>query len=179
MVWRRKKILLSLILLIGLVLIGLKLKSGLNRPAEGVINNSAGSPNITSSTNRQLVTYNGPYLDFAYPKRYRLLNSPLSGRFLEVANLYSSDQSQISVTVTVVSERLSDDSNIKFRLERPLIYQRLNSTSGYLFENKQNGFEVDDYTSHDNLVASIVMTAPSESVTKNDFTIISQSLDWH
>jgi hypothetical protein len=177
------KVIISCLLAVFIACLGfVYLLAQLSKPAVGVVNLS---PEEESSSNNEQnpVIYNGKYLSFTAPMRYRILNTPLSGTYLEAVGLYSTDRSQISVAIGVSQESLEMDTGVILRRDSPQTYKTLSQSDIQVdFEstnNGQNGYERDEFIAHNNLVVSIVLTAPNQEVIANDFSTIINSFKWH
>lgn len=174
-----KKLLVVFSLVALIIVVALVVLHKLAGPAVGTVSNTR-SPNNPSYLNtNQSVTYKGKYVIFSYPSRYLPIGTKLTGQFIEVYGLYSRDHTNISIMISVQRELLSNDSGVTYRLHSPSQYTLLRSgPDSIVFQSTKNGYEQDEFIAHNDLVASIVIVAPSESIIGSDFNQVVNSLQW-
>jgi hypothetical protein len=170
-------VLIVLLLISGAVL---WVRNTLTGPEEGVVNSQETLNAINNYSPPKEVTYSGTYLSFTYPGRYKQVGEKLSGSTLETVGLFSTDHSEISVSIGVYPGSLNNDSSITLRKNSPDKYSPVSSPPGTVsFISTQGGFEQDEFIQHGNLVASVVFTAPYQGAIKGDFNSVVNSFKWH
>ena len=154
----------------------------LNAPSVGTVNLQTSQTMVGNKTPVVPIKYKGSYISFTYPARYRALTTKNTSSLLQINDFYSSDKTEISIAIGVTREVISNDSGVYLRQHEPQIYQPLPSAAGTLnfvsTNNGQEGYERDEFIVHSNLVASIVITAPSQETVGQDFSSIVNSIVW-
>lgn len=177
---RSRRFLVSLIILLLATGLIVWVKDSLSGPAQGVVNSQVSASEVNNYKEPKTKAYKGTVLNFNYPGRYEITGSKLTGNFIEVVNLFATDHSEVSISIGVEQETLSQDSGIKYRKNNPDTYTPLPTGPGTIsFQSTQSGYERDSFIQHGKYVVSASATAPSENAIGSDFTNIVNSFKWH
>jgi hypothetical protein len=166
------------VVLVPLIIIIIAVK-GLGSPAQGSISQTPASQAEPTDPYAQQGHYSGKYFNFIYPPHYKKINSQLSGTYLEVIELANTDHSGRHITIGVRPGNLNDDSGITYRKQHPEIYhQEPRTIYGLSFSSNTPEAERITFMQHNNLLATVSVTAPAGADLAPDLEIIVTSLRW-
>ncbi len=177
---RRSKF--TLVISVLFLLILFSIVHSLSGQSVGSVNNDPAT-NIAKEDSEAEVkplTYTGKYLSFKYPNDYKIVGSQLSGSYVEVVSLYSTNNNENSISIGVEPETLSEDTGISFRKMNPSTYKLIASSANTIeFEgNTSSGYEEDYFVQHGTYVADIVLTSLTQANAGSDINKIIDSLKW-
>lgn len=171
-----KKILIPLLALVLAVGLLIWIIHGLNAPAEGSISQTPPSQAQKADPYAQPGTFNGKYLSFQYPAHFKLINTKITGSYLETVGYSSTDQSGREINVGVYQGSVASDSGVVYRRQHPELYKETDSQLGLEFV-KLDGTEDTFFLQHDGLIATVSATAPNANLNGEAYYVAS-SLQW-
>lgn len=150
----------------------------LNAPAQGSINQTPPDKAENIDPYAQPATYNGRYISFTYPAHYKKIPSAITGGYLEVFSLHSTDQRGRNITVGVQKGSLADSSAVAYRRAHPELYTEEPRTRTAVTFTTKSTPEMVSFLQHNDLLANVSITSQSDPNLSEDLQTILNSFAW-
>jgi hypothetical protein len=176
---KRLKI-LAIPLLLALIAAGVifAVVKNLEAPAQGAINQTPPAAAEKQDPYPIAANYSGKYIELTYPAHYKRISSAVTGSYLEVFSVYSTDQTGKSITVSVQKGSLADSSGISYRKAHPELYTEEPRTRlGVTYTAKTTPEKV-AFLEHNGLLATVAITAQSNIDLNSDLQTVLNSFKW-
>jgi hypothetical protein len=179
--WHRRIKLLSalgvLILLGGIVYAVVK---NMNAPAIGSLNQTPPAKQEVVDPYKEPGSYSGKYISYTYPAHYKKVAIKDQQDYFDRADYLSTDRSNKQISISVSKDTLDNNSGVSFRKAHPELYTQSRTRFGLTFVStaKATSSDTTAFVQHNELLASISLSAPAGTDLAADMSTLLNSLQW-